>query len=180
MFGPKILRCIGSTNEGNEIQLLPCNTTNLNRQWWVWTEYEQLKHLKTGKCLHGSLKENFSSNPVSLEVCNSSLVEQKWFCHEDYMIASKTGLSALHLLTDNTVRMSPMEGNNHNKVIKIYSNMESVCSRKGNTRNDEHRFLFQIFLVLAPNLCQFRFQLLHLLLKGKCFGVRIMKHLFVT
>lgn len=104
---------------------LECKSTqSLDR--WIWTDHEQLRHIKTGACLSRGINSN-----AELQVCDAHVNVQKWYCHEDKLV-SKHDHSVLYLRSDQTVALTTIESSTENDTrVKINSNKKSLCSEKG-------------------------------------------------
>ena len=136
IYGPKLGRCVGNV-KSSALYQLECKLTEfLDR--WIWTDHEQLRHIKTGACLSRGV-----NNSAELQVCDPHVDIQKWFCHEDKLV-SKHDKSVLYLRSDQTVALTTIESATENDTtVKINSNKKSLCSEKG--------ILFTHIISLIPN-----------------------------
>lgn len=114
---------MGNVNSSALYQVECKTTKSLDR--WIWTDHEQLRHLKTGACLSRGRYGN-----AELQVCDSQVNVQKWYCHED-KLASKDDKSVLHLRSDQTINFTTVDSSTQDDVVEINSSRKSLCSEKG-------------------------------------------------
>ena len=123
IYGPKLGRCVGNT-EGI-VHLVDCKSADpLDR--WIWTDYEQLLHLKTNSCLSVEV-----DGKVLLKSCNTPIKSQKWYCYQEKLL-SRYQDGVLQLRSDNSIVMTTVDVSTENDTVRIYSNKELLCSQKGN------------------------------------------------
>ncbi|CAB3991659.1 Hypothetical predicted protein, partial [Paramuricea clavata] len=115
---------LGTTEHGLAVYLLECKSTDpLDR--WIWTDHEQLSHLRMGSCLSRKV-----DGTVQLQFCDSRVKSQKWYCDKDKLV-SRYDNSVLHLRSDQAVALTTIQSSTENDTVRLYSNKKSVCSEKG-------------------------------------------------